>query len=251
MTLTCEHVDTLLSAYFEGDLGDDERRAVDAHLRGCLRCTKVVRDVEAIRRDAANLPELTPSRDLWSGVAARIDTPIIELAPRQAAQGSPRRTWQLAAAAVLLMAVSSGVTYLITTSDQRSAASEQAVTAATAPDSTSDAAPATPNVVAPRRSSGSGSTVLISTEPMTAEVVYDQEIVRLRKILDERRRDLDPATVAAVEKSLRAIDVAIADAKAALVSDGSSVFLNEQLNKALEKKLGVLRRVALMPVGAS
>jgi putative zinc finger protein len=247
MTLTCEHVDTLLSSYFEGDLGGDERRAVDAHLRGCLRCTKIVRDVEAIRRDAANLPELAPSRDLWAGIAARIDTPVIDL-PSRASRAPVRRTWHLAAAAVLLMAVSSGVTYLITTGGQRP--SEQVVTAPTAPGS-APIAPATPNVVAPRRSSGSGSTVLISTEPMTAEVAYDQEIVRLRKILDERRRDLDPATVAAVEKSLRAIDGAIADAKAALASDASSVFLNEQLNKALEKKLGVLRRVALMPVGAS
>ena len=250
MTLTSEHVDALLSAYFEGDLGDDERRAVDAHLRGCLRCTKIVRDVEAIRRDAANLPELTPSRDLWAGIAERIDTPVIDL-PSRASPAPVRRTWHLAAAAVLLMAVSSGVTYLITKPDGGRQMADATVvdtngTAVNAPVSS-----ATPGVVAPKRSSGSGSTVLISTEPMTAEVVYDQEIVRLRKILDERRRDLDPATVAAVEKSLRAIDVAIADAKAALVSDGSSVFLNEQLNKALEKKLGVLRRVALMPVGAS
>ncbi|NUQ12274.1 MAG: zf-HC2 domain-containing protein, partial [Gemmatimonadaceae bacterium] len=33
MHLTCEHVDRLLSAYFEGDLGASERGAVDGHLR--------------------------------------------------------------------------------------------------------------------------------------------------------------------------------------------------------------------------
>jgi hypothetical protein len=57
--------------------------------------------------------------------------------------------------------------------------------------------------------------------------------------------------VAAVEKSLKAIDLAITDARTALAGDASSRFLNEQLNRALEKKLGVLRRVALMSVGAS
>ena len=54
-----------------------------------------------------------------------------------------------------------------------------------------------------------------------------------------------------VEKSLQAIDKAIIDARAALTGDASNAFLNEQLNRALEKKLGLLRRVALLPVGAS
>jgi anti-sigma factor RsiW len=252
MTLTCEHVDTLLSAYFEGDLADGERRAVDAHLRSCLRCAKIIRDLEAIRRDAANLPELEPSRDLWAGIAARIDTPVIELAPRQAAPAAQRRTWQLAAAAVLLMAVSSGVTYLLTGTGDRGPGTVTAASSASNADSVTVPASGTPGVVTPRPSSGSGSTVLIRSEPMVApEVVYDQEITRLRKVLDERRGDLDAATVAAVEKSLRAIDQAIFDARAALAADGSSPFLNEQLNRALEKKLGVLRRVALLPVGAS
>jgi hypothetical protein len=86
---------------------------------------------------------------------------------------------------------------------------------------------------------------------MPAEVVYGQEIARLRTILDERRAGLDSSTVVAVERSLNAIDDAIADARAALAIDGSNQFLNEQLNRALEKKLGVLRRVALLPMGAS
>ena len=120
MTLTIEHVDSLLSAWFEGDLGLAERRAVDLHLRECLRCAKMVRDIEAIRSDAASLPPMEPSRDLWAGIAARIEAPVIELPARQAAFAAPRRrTWQMAAAAVLLMAVSSGVTYLVTNSGQR------------------------------------------------------------------------------------------------------------------------------------
>lgn len=249
MTITCEHVDTVLSAWLEGDLGDEDRRAVDAHLRECLRCASLVRDIGNIRRDAANLPEMAPSRDLWEGIAARIEAPVIELKPRQA-PAPARRTWQMAAAAVVLMAVSSGVTYVLT-SDQRSAGSDQM---AAIPDSVpSPTTSRTPNVVVPRPrpSSGSGAAVLIRNEPSAPEIMYDQEIVRLRVILDQRRGDLDSATVATVEKSLRAIDRAIIDARAALTGDASNAFLNEQLNRALEKKLGVLRRVALLPVGAS
>ena len=249
MTMTCEHVDSVLSAWFEGDLDLPQRRAVDAHLRECLRCASIVRDIEGMRRDAAKLPELAPSRDLWDGIAARIETPIIELAARQAAPAPARRTWQMAAAAVVLMAASSGVTYVLTGSGQRAADNDLvAMGSSSAAESL-----AAPNVVTPRpRPTSGGMPMLVSSaEPMAAEVVYAQEITRLRTILDERRTSLDSATVNTVEKSLLAIDKAIGDARRALAGDASSQFLTEQLNRALEKKLGLLRRVALLPVGAS
>ena len=249
MNITCEHVDSVLSAWLEGDLGDEERRAVDEHLRQCLRCASLVRDIQNIRREAGALPAMTPSRDLWEGIAARIEAPVIELKPRQA-PAPARRNWQMAAAAVVLMAVSSGVTYLLT-GGQRSATGDPQV--AVTPDTNITTTPVTPNVVVPRPrpSTGAGSTVLIMNEPSAPEIMYDQEITRLRVILDQRRKDLDTTTVTAVEKSLKAIDLAIAEARRALAGDASSAFLNEQLNRALEKKLGVLRRVALLPVGAS
>ncbi len=239
MTMTCEHIDSVLSAWFEGDLDAAERRAVDAHLRECLRCASVVRDLEVIRRDAAKLPAMAPSRDLWEGIAARIETPVVDLKSRAAHAPAPR-AWRMAAAAVVLMAVSSGVTYILT-SDRQPATSEQV---ATTPDS------AAPGVVTPRRPTSGQSPVLVG-EFSAPEIIYDQEITRLRTILDQRRGDLDSATVKTVEKSLQAIDKAIIDARAALTGDASNAFLNEQLNRALEKKLGVLRRVALLPVGAS
>lgn len=238
MTIPNEHVDSVLSAWFEGDLEEAERRAVDAHLRECLRCAALVRDIENISREASNLAEIAPSRDLWNGIAARIEAPVIELKPRQAP--AARRTWQMAAAAVVLVAVSSGVTYLLTRGN-----GEQAVIA-----SSGSTAPA-PGVVTPRpKSSGSGR-VLIVSEPSAPEILYDQEITRLHTILDQRRGDLDSTTVNTIEKSLKAIDQAILDARTALAGNAQNTFLNEQLNRALEKKLGVLRRVALLPVGAS
>jgi len=248
MPITCEHVDSLLSAWFEGDLGDADRRAVDSHLRECLRCAKIVRDIEGIRHDATSLPELAPTRDLWAGIAARIEAPVIDLTTRQAPARTPqRRTWQMAAAAVVLMAVSSGVTYVLTKSDQQVASSEQMTG-----DSITTPVAVTPDVVVPPRPSrDKGSPVLVISEAVAPEITYNQEITRLRAILDQRRTSLDPSTIAVVEQSLRTIDQAIADARAALTTDASSPYLNDQLNRALEKKVSVLRRVALLPVGAS
>jgi hypothetical protein len=245
MNYNIEHIDAALSAWFEGDLRDAERRAVDAHLRECLRCASLVRDLESIRRDASRLPEMAPSRDLWDGIAARIEAPVIALKPRQA-PAPARRNWQMAAAAVVLMAVSSGLTYVLT-GGQRSVTSDQQVAAT--PDSLT-----VPNVVTPRprpSPSSGGGAVLVSTDASAPAIMYDQEITRLRVILDQRRGDLDSATIAAVEKSLKAIDTAIGEARSALAGDAASPFLLEQLNRALDKKLGVLRRVALLPVGAS
>ena len=53
---------------------------VEAHVASCVRCTALVRDLERIRAGAGELPELTPSRDLWSGIADRIETPVVPLA---------------------------------------------------------------------------------------------------------------------------------------------------------------------------
>ena len=78
---------------------------------------------------------------------------------------------------------------------------------------------------------------------------WDRNQARVRASTE--RGSLDSATINTVEKSLIAIDKAIADARRALAGDASSQFLTEQLNWALEKKLGVLRRVALLPVRAS
>lgn len=250
MTITCEHVDTVLSAWFEGDLEPAERHAVDAHLRECLRCASIVRDIEAIRRDAARLPEMAPSRDLWEGIAAGIEAPVIDLASR-AVHAPVQRTWQMAAAAVVLMAASSGLTYMLMSAGRGAPSAGQTASTTVAADSGTASGAGAPRVVTPRPSSGGGSALLVRAEPMAPEVMYDQEITRLRAILEERRGSLDTATVAAVEKSLKAIDLAIADARAALAGDASSRFLTDQLNRALEKKLGVLRRVALLPVGAS
>ena len=80
-----------------------------------------------------------------------------------------------------------------------------------------------------------------------AQVTYDREIQQLRRIVTERRPELDPATIAILESSLRLIDTAIAQSRAALARDPASRFLNSQLNSALDKKLELLKTAALLP----
>ncbi len=238
--MTCEQFDEALGSYLEGELDPRSRTAAESHRGECLRCAALVRDIEAIRSEASNLRELSPSRDLWAGIANRIEAPIIRI-PAQATEvhRTVPRHLRTAAAAAILIALTSGVTYVLAV--QRAggdvggtAAADSARSLAIAPlDS-----PAATGLPAQR-------SALVRDVP--AVVTYDHEIAALRGVLDLRRNDLDPATVAILSNSLVTIDRAVAEARAAVARDSGSAFLNDQLHKALEKKLGLLRTVALLP----
>ncbi|HEX7938027.1 MAG TPA: hypothetical protein VF483_03485, partial [Gemmatimonadaceae bacterium] len=76
---------------------------------------------------------------------------------------------------------------------------------------------------------------------------YDREIARLRTLVDQRRNQMDPVTVAVIEKNLTVIDAAIADSKKAIARDPASRFLIESLNASLESKVELLRIAAALP----
>src|SRR5689334_15516169 len=116
--MDCAAFDNRLADYLEGDLSPAERRAVEAHIASCVRCTALVRDLEQIRAGATELPELTPSRDLWGEIAQRIETPVVPLVARPMPNVSVRRRsfdrFKTAAIAAALVAITAGVTYQMT-----------------------------------------------------------------------------------------------------------------------------------------
>jgi hypothetical protein len=169
----------------------------------------------------------------------------------------------LAIAATLLVAVSSGVTWQITRPsrplvDQSDVAIRPDAQPSTQVPSTvvpSDADTNTgtrdsvPQASAPsRRAVGSTSTVrLVADDALPdLDVTYEREIGALRQIVDERFAELDTATVRELRRNLDIIDKAIGDSKAALARDPRSPLLSGQLDRALEAKLQLLRRVALL-----
>jgi hypothetical protein len=78
------------------------------------------------------------------------------------------------------------------------------------------------------------------------DVVYEREIAALRVIVNERFAELDSATVAVLRSNLAIIDKAIADSRAALEKDPGSRALSSSLDRALESKLALMRRVSLL-----
>jgi hypothetical protein len=269
----CDEFADRLGDLLERDVDETTRAALESHALSCGDCGPLLADLRKLRIDASNLPVLAPSRDLWSGVAERIDAPVIPLHSTEA--GGMRRgvrwpRWgSLAAVAVLLIALTSTSTYVLTVRSRVSmptatVASQaptisdssrqmQAATSEPAPlvasrgrDSVRAAAPDRSVRVAPPSTRGTAIAQLASSR-RSAEQVYADEISRLHAIVQRRRAQLDPVTVSVIERNLKVIDDAIAQCKLALAKDPASRFLMESLNSALETKVELLRTATMLP----
>src|ERR1700731_3675124 len=111
--MTCEAFDAALPDYLEGTQDDSRRASVEQHLGECVRCASLLRDVENISKEAAAMPDLVPSRDLWEGIEARIAAPVIPLTARPERQRRFVPAWMGVAAAALIVSTA-GITYTLT-----------------------------------------------------------------------------------------------------------------------------------------
>jgi hypothetical protein len=268
----CADCDELFPDYFEGELDDARRSMVEAHAASCARCQGLIRDIASIQQTAANLPDLTPSRDLWQGIEARIQPRVVSIGERHERNGLSRRILGLAAAA--LVVISSSITYVVTKPPAPGKKPVRVVEAprelpipgstdeiGSAPAPTTEAPAATQPVesqpaATPRRAPSVGS---VNTSPRgslasskktqlsAAELALAPEIAQLQQALNQKRDQLDPSTVKVVEDNLALIDAAVKQARAALMRDPASGFLTEQLDNALHKKVELLRTVAMLP----
>ena len=234
---SCATFEARLSEYLESQLPDLEQRFMDAHILRCARCAKLLEEVHFIVAEATRLPPLNPSRDLWPGIVSRLDTSVTSIDAARSSSPSVRPARRIslrvfAAAAVALITVSSGATYLLT----------RGANTKTATPATSNA---TPSNTAGDASNSKGAQ-FIAVGNRSAESTYEHEIVAMRRIVNGRLGDLDSTTVVEIERNLAIIDKAIADSRKALDKDPRSRFLSTQLNRALENKLDVLRHVALL-----
>jgi len=275
--MTCEAFDTALPDYLEGALDDSRRVAVEGHLSECVRCASLLRDIENIQKEAAAMPDMVPSRDLWQGIEARIAAPVIPLAARPERQRRVAPAWMGVAAAALI-ASTAGITYMLTANSMRSAGNPTVaqVIPSTSPaqpnNGTETVAPATSTAPSPTDIGGAGTqpSVTPSLRPRPdvptrqggvpaqlasqttsdrahSDLVYGREIEMLQNIVSRRRVQLDSSTVAIIERNLRIIDAAIAQSRAALAEDPASRMLDEQLTHSLDKKVELLRTAAMLP----
>ena len=258
-----------LSEFLDGELPADEQRAVVAHLRGCAECTAVLADLQRVvaRAQQAGAAPRPPSGDLWSGIAARIEssgarsaTALAERSPTATAvsdrsaeafalrRGFALRTRritftlpQLAAAAVLVAAVSGGVVL-------KFAGRPEGLRYETASDNRRDVQADSTPVAQPSRAAGDATAAEVDRiAPVSmADAQYDAAVADLEGALKQGRGRLDAATIAIVEHTLEIIDQAIAQAREALSADPANTYLSGHLVEARRRKLDLLRRAAAL-----
>ncbi|MGH7652246.1 MAG: zf-HC2 domain-containing protein [Gemmatimonadaceae bacterium] len=82
--------------------------------------------------------------------------------------------------------------------------------------------------------------------PSPDEVVYDKEIKMLRGVVRLRKAELDTSTAGVIDKNVRIVNSAIAQCRAALEKDPGNSLIDGQMSWALEMKVELLRRAAML-----
>jgi Putative zinc-finger len=251
MTTMHEEWTEKLSDYLDDELAAGDRRAVDAHLSACAHCAGILDELKRVVTRARSIGSRPPQSDLWAGIAGQIEAslppgatplrpPHAPLAVQMASRRVSLSLLQLAAAAVVLMAVSGGLVWSI----------------AGRPEGRTDGGrPGDGSGAALQVRSGSSADLQVRRDDYYdsqvanvtfADQQYDAAVADLEKAVHRGRGRLDASTIAIVEHNLQIIDQAIAQARQALAADPANSYLSSHLVEARRRKLDLLRRAAAL-----
>ena len=203
--MNCAELRARFDAYAEGELSDAESAALESHLDGCVACHEALANRHRALGHTDALPRsIDPPTDLWPGIEKR-------LAAKRYGRGRIAVPgWLLAAAAVLLIAISSGATVLYLRKSP----------------------------IAPPPEGPSALSAL--------EAQYRTASADLTLALDRARSRLSPETIATVERSLRIIDQALAESREALARDPGNPALEQLVVAVWRQKVDLLRRATAL-----
>jgi len=202
--LTFEQISDLADSRAESR----EPRA-ESHLAECSECRETLRRVRDLVVAAHALPrDIAPPPEVWTALRARV--------ANGPARRSKSRWWYgggIAAAAAIILMV--GAAVLVPRGTGKAKASKLASSAPP---------PASPVML------------------LAVDNSYTRTLAELRLALDAQRTTLSPATVRVLERSLAAIDAAIAEAREALANDPANQILVGILSANYERKVELLQR---------
>lgn len=226
--MTHEVIRHLLDDYVTGELTEDARAPVADHIAACAICAAEVESLNRILVRAAELPKsIDPPAEAWSNIRAAIERDKEAIARHDT--GSTlrfrRRPYALAAAAVLLVVLSSAGTAVYM--NARSAD------------------PRNPVASSPANAATPASLTAFTVE----ENNYLRNVAVLQDLLDQQESLLAPETIAQLKASLRTIDEAILEARTALARDPANGVLIEMLSGTYRQKMDLMRRTAELTRG--
>ncbi len=221
-----EHWIDRLSDYIDDDMEPSERAALEAHLAECAACSSTLADLREVVDQAASLEDRPPGRDLWPGIAARLEKRgpvVVPLEARRSSRDGFRLSLpQLAAAVLAALLIGVGGAWFAIERGE----------------------PGVP-VVAERPADPSdepGSSPFVPVSESAGGASYAEAVAELEAMLEQRRDRLDPETLRAVEQNLAIIDQAISEIRSALEENPDDPYLNRHLATTMKRKVDVLRQ---------
>jgi anti-sigma factor RsiW len=217
--MTCQEMDARLDGWVDGTLSEAESREAEAHLATCAGCREEERRLRNLLVHAAALPRsVSPPRDLWPGIAARVG------GQRRGLSWLRFDGWQPALAVAAAVVIALGAVLF-------GRSSPAPVHTVVIPGSTAGEARLRPAAV--------------ETDPglVAMEEEYQTAANALLEALLERRDDLDPATLETVQRNLAVIDEAMAQIHRALAMDPNRPELGRKLVSMHRKRVEVLRQM--------
>jgi hypothetical protein len=220
MTSDCTNVQRQLSDFADGLLDSGAHAAVLTHVRECADCSGVLADLERLLATARQLGPIDPPDHVWLSVAGQLraqsSAPLA--VPAQRARGPV--WWQWAALTAALLAITVAL-YVI--SRTRTTSTE------TAANANATAAPVT------------GSIAAVNDELTLAMQHYERAVAELEAAARAGDATLDPSVATTMRTSLTSIDQAIAESRAALLTNPDSEPARDSLFEALRRKISVLQ----------
>ncbi len=227
--MTHDVIRHLLDDYVTGELTEDARAPVADHVATCAICAAEVESLNRIIARAAELPKsIEPPAEAWSNIRAAIERDKEAVTAHRVGARVWRRPSMLAAAAVLLVILSSGATAVYMRGRTSGGDSSRSTS----------------------QNAGNAATPASLAAFTIEENNYLRNVAVLQDLLDQQEASLAPETVAQLKASLRTIDEAILEARNALARDPANKMLIEMLSGTYRQKVDLLRRTAEMTRGS-
>ena len=217
--MTCHEMNDRLDEWVDDTLPEAQRREVETHLATCAHCRQQEQDLRELLNHATALPRsVSPPRDLWPGIAERIERRRVWSWPRFEA-------WPPALAVAAAVVIALGAVLF------------------------GRPAP-TPvhTVVIPSPTIAEGARLQPAAVEMDPGLVamendYQAAANALMEALLERKDELEPETLERVQRNLAVIDEALAEVHRALEQDPNRPELGRMLVSTHRKRVDVLRKM--------
>jgi len=233
-----EHPDfEVISDLLDGYLTEQDAKVVWEHLSVCDSCAATHKSLAGLVSSASELPKsVLPPDALWTDLRKSLEdrkdvvlptskNVVDGLGSTDARRVSRGMIAALAVAAMLLIALSSGITALVLRNGATSLAVRDGRPIP------AETTPVRPGAVLP---AGFRHT----------ENEFNRTIEELQLAVDTQRGQLSPETIRTVDRSLAVVDSAIAEARAALLADPNNQMLVDLLSASYQRKLDLLRRTS-------